>query len=214
MQTNRGFDRGRLARVLVLSLVSVFFLLPARQVQHERWPIKTSYGDATKNPKKISLDVLGKLPVPQGVTWKKYSDRLIPGTFGGYKEGDFVEMAAWLHLAAFSTDDSDYHLQVTGFRDKGDSCIIVEIPDPRNTASRTIKSHWQDARAFVESLCGGMRPSEDGTVFKDAIYVKVTGQLFYDASHKDPGSRGKGKMVARTSWEIHPVWTIAAMRYR
>jgi len=62
-------------------------------------------------------------------------------------------------------------------------------------------------------------PSDRGTMIPGTVYVKITGQLFYDAIHAgqmrnlDPakrryrGKKGDGPipMHSYTAWEIHPV---------
>ena len=50
----------------------------------------------------------------------------------------------------------------------------------------------------------GKAPSESGRIVKP-VYVKVTGQLFYDDAHVGQPPRGKKKMQAATLWEVHPV---------
>jgi hypothetical protein len=177
-------------------------------VKHERWSIKTSLENYGGNPTEIGIAVLAGLPAPKDAKLHEYNNKKLSGVFDGFKEGEFVETVAWLHLAAFSKDDSDYHLQITGDRISGNNCVIVEIPDPRNARSEIVRNRWKADRAFIDSLCHSRRPSEAGTIFKKAVRVRVTGQLFYDLSHGNPASRGKKKMKAVTSWEIHPVLTI------
>ena len=98
---------------IVIITVWIFF---EQAGAHERWKIKTSYAVAPGNAKTIAVRVLDKLgePLPgQAKSLTKYAAKLLPGTINGFKEGDFVQTTAWLHLAAFSADDSDYHLQMT-----------------------------------------------------------------------------------------------------
>ena len=40
------------------------------------------------------------------------------------------------------------------------------------------------------------------------VYVKVTGQLFFDAVHLNEKPRGKKGMHSYTEWELHPVMNI------
>lgn len=201
---------GRSAVLFVIIIASLG--VSRKPVTHERWPIKTSLENYRANPTEIGIAVLAGLPAPKDAKLRDYNDKRLPGMFGGYKEGEFVATIGWLHLAAFSKDDSDYHLQITGERLNGNNCVIVEIPDPRNAGSLVTRNHWKVDRAFIDSLCRSRRPSEAGSVFKKAVRVRVTGQLFYDLSHGNPASRGKKKMKAITSWEIHPVWTITLVK--
>jgi hypothetical protein len=200
----------RYFRVLIaLCLVAVSTGFSGRPRSHERWAIKTTYDEAPGHAHTIELAALMKLPSPRNVTVTRYNRRLIGGSFGGFREGEFVGTTGWLHLAAFSSDDSDYHLQVTSTKQSGNNCVIVEIPDPRNAASPAIRAQWSAERKSIDYLCGGKRPPEAGKILSPPVQVRITGQLFYDISHKNPKSRGKRMMKAATSWEIHPVWTIS-----
>lgn len=197
-------------RWILAVVIIVPWLHSAPATKHERWKIKTSYAVAPVTAKTINLSTLETLgePLPgQPKPVSKYAATLLPGKFHGFKEGDFVQTTAWLHLAAFSADDSDYHLQVTRSKTSGNNCVIVEIPDPRNAPNKETRTQWENARKFIDSLCGNKRPSEGGKPV-GPLHVRVTGQLFYDLSHETPGSRGKNGMKAITSWEVHPVWKI------
>jgi hypothetical protein len=52
-------------------------------------------------------------------------------------------------------------------------------------------------------------PTQGGNVMQGEAYVQATGQLFFDSSHASPGDpgggRGKKKMKAGTTWELHPL---------
>lgn len=203
------FKRRALLLIVIFISLSGFSGKPKT---HERWGIKTSYAEPTENPQTVDIKVLMHLKAPAKklhLDVNNFYDKLIPGTYGGFKEGAFIKTTGWLRLAAYSIDDDDYHLQISSSRTNTKSCAIIEIPDPANAKNYTVKSRWKQGRAFIDSLLGGKTPpKEPKHLMSKPVQVEVTGQLFYDLSHTDPGSRGKAGMKATSSWEIHPVWTI------
>lgn len=56
----------------------------------------------------------------------------------------------------------------------------------------------------MEKVLQGVTPSGSGTVV-EPVFVKVTGQLFYDDAHVGDPPRGKKNMKAATLWELHPL---------
>jgi hypothetical protein len=199
----------------VLLLIAIFVSaagFSGKPKTHERWGIKTSYAQPTNNPQTIDIKVLMRLKAPVKslhLDVHNFYDKFIPGTYSGFKEGAFVKTTGWLHLAAYSTDDDDYHLQINDSKTNLKTCAIIEIPDPVNTHDASVKEHWKQGREFVDSVLGVKSPpKEPKHLLSKPVQVEVTGQLFYDLSHTNPGSRGKAKMKATSSWEIHPVWTI------
>ena len=200
-------------RIFTLVLGLSIIVGHAQPVQHERWAIKTSYRKQGGETKQIKLSTLLKLGTPElksGEREKDYAEKVFTQKFKGFAEGDFVETSGWLHFILYSDDDDDYHVQISGKSNNGNNCVIVEIPKPSNAGDASSRAHWTRARAFIDSLNGGKSAPKAGKPLKHPIHVVVRGQLFYDLSHKDPGSRGRGGMKAKTSWEIHPVWEIRA----
>ncbi len=62
----------------------------------------------------------------------------------------------------------------------------------------------------------GQEPAIPATVIDKGIYVKVEGQLFYDANHsegrKPKASPNHFQMHSYTPWEIHPVTHIELLK--
>ncbi len=157
-----------------------------------------------------------------------YPDKGIPvKVSGNLKEGDIVTTEGYIHLVALekasgNKRDGDYHIQLTLSPVWGDSCFIVEIPYSEFAAAN-IKEQCESVRAFIrDELLNGRNPSSRGSIIQSDVYVRVTGQLFYDAIHAktmrnpDPSKRTyRGKkgnqatpMHSYTAWEIHPVISI------
>jgi hypothetical protein len=206
---------GRMWALLInASLLWIAPLLSAQNVEHERWPIKTSYHKLTDSPQKIKLSTLRSLKTPtllNNEKQKDYNGKLLPGVFKGFQEGDFVETTGWIHYILHETDD-DYHIQVSGSSKNGGKCVIVEIPDPVNGKNADTRRHWTAGRAFVDSLNKG-KPAPKGGKKIGPVFVRIRGQLFYDLSHSPNEKRGRGDMPAGTIWEIHPVWEIQKAKY-
>ncbi len=176
----------------------------------ERWPIKTSAHEMNEAPKDIPLDSLIALADPPEVRKNdpRYQDAFIPAfrNSGNLEEGAMVRVEGWLHLVAYETD-GDFHIQVSDNRNSGDHCLVVEVPYPSYVKSApNLKKLCASARSYIKkNILNAKDPSPSGTVLKDAVYVTVTGQLFYDDSHVGDRPRGKKGMHAATLWEIHPV---------
>ncbi len=184
----------------------------------DRWSVKTSIG--TGKSKKVALADLLQLPLLDAqYNDRTYATSLIPVAQqpGGIKEGDIITTTGYLRLVALEDDsktgeDGDYHIQLTTTYQSTDSCFIVEIPYSDFIKNTMLKDSANGRRAFVrDRLLKGKEPSRTGSVMQSAVYVKVTGQLFYDAIHaaqmkgSNPMYRGKKGMHSYTAWELHPV---------
>lgn len=194
----------------------------------DRWRIKVSAENFISNDdaKPVSLKKLLALPLLD----KKYSTGdfdsvLIPKKLNSLKEGDIISTEGYLHLVALekASDthrDGDYHIQITLHPQWTDSCFIVEIPYEEFASNDDLKPLFQKGRTFIRKRLlhdENKEPSTSGNVMQSEVYVKVTGQLFYDAIHakdmrkgKFRGKKGKMKkaMHSYTAWEIHPVTKI------
>jgi hypothetical protein len=187
----------------------------------ERWSIKTSVLSHSK-PKPIKIEDLLKLPAPVDRFDKKLYeyDRikdsvLCDGVY--FKEGDIVTTKGYVHLVALECDeekkDGDYHIQVLPGSDWTDSCLIVEVPYPEFIKKDAIlKLKVEKAREFVyDVLLKGKNRNTKGKALSPPVYVKITGQLFFDGVHLGGFPRGKEDpelkkpMKSYTCWEIHPV---------
>lgn len=194
----------------------------------DRWEVKTGIAHLGM-PKKVALGKLLALPLlDEEYNDTNYPDKLIPVTVSNnLHEGDIITTEGYLHLVALekasgNKRDGDYHIQLTLSPEWGDSCFIVEIPYP-DFAAANIKEHCGNARSFIrEELLNDKNPSTRGSIMQGDVYVRVTGQLFYDAIHAktmrnpDPAKRTyRGKkgsqatpMHSYTAWELHPVTKI------
>ena len=191
----------------------------------DRWSVKTSISN-TANAKNVTLDKLLSLPLlDKQYSDVTYPDKLIPVSVGGkLKEGDIITTSGYLHLVALekasgTNKDGDYHIQLTLNPEWSDSCFIVEIPYSEFAAS-SIKDKCDKGREYIRTkLLKGKEPSTGGSVMQHPVYVRVTGQLFYDAIHAkgmrgaNPSYRGKRggqptAMHSYTAWELHPVTQI------
>ena len=207
----------RLAVSLFLS-VSVSAVTAAAPLKPgvERWPIKTSVapGADLAHPKQIAFPDLVSLEDPPGVTHNdsRYQSNLIPPfeNSENLKEGDIVSTTGWIHLVAGEAD-GDFHIQVSDSKSSGNRCLIVEVPkdDPAFESDEKLRARCSKVRKFItEKVLLGATPSESGTVIKEPVFVKVTGQLFFDDAHVGDKPRGKKGMKAATLWELHPVTDI------
>ena len=85
--------------------------------------------------------------------------------------------------------------------------MIVEVPYPTYVKSApNLKKLCATVRSYIKKkILANKEPGTSGTVIKKAVYVTVTGQLFYDDSYVGDAPRGKRGMHAATLWELHPV---------
>jgi hypothetical protein len=206
--------RKRIQSITAL-LTVCFVLLPAQKPKGmkpgvERWPIKTSAHNMQETPRVISFDSLIALSDPPGVKKNdsRFQDAFIPSfhNSAGLHEGETVRVSGWLHLIAYETD-GDYHIQISNSETSGDHCLIVEVPYPTYVKSApNLKKLCAAVRSYIKKkILANKEPGTSGTVIKKAVYVTVTGQLFYDDSHVGDVPRGKRGMHAATLWELHPV---------
>lgn len=199
----------------------------------ERWGIKVNAEklSTNKNAKYVHLSQLLVLPLlGSDYSAKKYDTMLIPEKVGELKEGDIISTKGYLHLVALENAsgthrDGDYHIQLTMHPEWSDSCFIVEIPYEEFVSNPELKALCSKNRLFIRTRLlhnANKQPSGGGNIMQSEVYVKITGQLFYDASHAgqmanpDPSKRSyRGKkgnsptpMHSYTAWEIHPVTNI------
>lgn len=222
------------------SKISILFLLLVFKMHSQtgldvesgvdRWEIKTTAENYESNSKSkhVSLKKLLTLPLlAKEYSTDEYSNVLIPKMVGTLKEGDIIYTEGYLHLVALerasdTKKDGDYHIQLTQNPEWSDSCFIVEIPYSEFVSNKELKELCDKNRKFIRERLlkdENKEPGSSGNIMKSTVYVKVTGQLFYDAIHasqmrnSDPkkrkyrGKKGKEKteMHSYTAWEIHPV---------
>ena len=109
---------------------------------------------------------------------------------------------------------------LTGEEVENDGIVDFDIHYIEFVKNKELKDLCDKNRLFIRKriLKDELKdPSVSGNVMKGTAYVKVTGQLFYDAVHastmrnKNPDKnkyRGKKGMTSYTAWEIHPVTDI------
>lgn len=203
-----------------LSLVALIFTCYAQDLEPgvSRWSIKTSL-PASPAKKKADLETLLQLQDPVHHKNEAPKDARITKSIHGFKEGNLVTTKGYLILVALERDnktkrDGDYHVQLRTTSDQGDSCFIVEVPFPDFIQDPDLKTQCEIVRNFIQrKLLKGKEPGTGGNIMQHPVYVKITGQLFFDAEHLiatgSTASRGKKGMKSYTCWEIHPVTSIA-----
>ena len=212
-------------------LICVSFISSVEQFNpgKERWPVKTSV--VSFHPvKEISLHELLELPSPlqkyTKIDREEYQDERMPAEVGKHKlkEGDIITTYGYILLAAVEQDkngtDGDYHVQIRLTPDWDDSCFIVEATYPpfikRNNALHD--SCTKVREFFDKNILKGRKKVCYGSDDALSPYVKITGQLFFDAHHLTTAPRGKQnsvtkeKMKSYTCWELHPIVSIAFAR--
>jgi hypothetical protein len=181
----------------------------------ERWTVKTSIVDHAQK-KKVPINDLLALPNPVDQEDSKYDTTRIPFPVGSrhLKEGEIVTTTAWLHLVALEDDsknhrDGDYHIQIRNSPEWADSCLVVEVPYSEFVHDPSLAEQCSKVRQFIkDNLLKGKEPGIKGNKLDHAVYVTITGQLFFDLPHVKGNPRGKRGMKSYTPWEIHPITAI------
>lgn len=214
-------------RRLSIALLALPLLVAAADVKPgspvSRWSIKTSLPDGTDLSRPgtaLSLDDMLALPPAAESRTKEYQDKRYPKTAGAKAgEGDIVHTTGWIRLVA-GEPDGDFHIQITTTLDTFDNCLVIEVPRDDSAfvaQSPEVLSAARTVRDFViTQLLKGQDPTGKVMVIGKA-YVEVAGQLFFDSEHQAAMAKGvyRGKSIhgrqlpSRTSWEIHPITSIA-----
>jgi len=128
---------------------------------------------------------------PPPKSTKTFDKILIPDPPQGstLHEGDIVRTTGWLYLIAWenkSGGDSDYHMQLATSKTDGNNCVVVEVPDPdvswrTDVRPESLPSSAPDAGSQAPARSGLGKFREK---MNSPVHVTVTGQLFYDTSHK------------------------------
>jgi hypothetical protein len=185
----------------------------------ERWAVKTSlvtHPDTVN----VSIDELLALPNPVAQASARHDSVRIPIPVGPrrLKEGDIVTTTAWLLLVALEDDyynhrDGDYHIQIRNSPEWADSCLVTEVPYPEFVRDPKLAEQSNKVRQFIRvNLLQGKEPGRRGNKLEHAVYVSITGQLFFDLPHVKGNPRGKRGMKSYTPWEIHPITSIKFAR--
>lgn len=177
----------------------------------DRWKIKTTIMSSPKK-RPITFDELFDFEDPISSYHKHVIDtRRIPTVIGDeFQEGNLVTITGWIHLVALERGsdhkDGDYHIQVLDGPTWKSGCLIVEVPYPDFVTDPVLKEHCRKIRETIRvKMLDNKNPPVRGKRLKNPFHVRITGQLFFDASHLGKDPRGKLKMLARNCWEIHPL---------
>jgi hypothetical protein len=205
------------------TLIAIFILLSSGHLQSqqhlapgvERWAIKTSI-PSHPNRKTVPLSAILTLPNPISQEDPQFETKRIPIACGAdsLREGALITTTGWLHLVALEDDqhthrDGDYHMQIRTSAEWGDSCLVIEVPFSDFVSNQTLARQCGAVRTFIkEKILNGREPGTKGNKLSHAVYVKIKGQLFFDAPHVKGNPRGKRGMKSYTPWEINPVYSI------
>jgi hypothetical protein len=174
-------------------------------------------GSDLAHPVHVPLTYLLTLSDPVAPVTKndsRYSKTLIPPFDNPQhlKEGDIVQTEGWVYLVATESNDCEYHIQIANDSLHGSPCTVVEVakPDAKSIKDPTVRAKAKSVRLIIlHNLVNGNEPAGgSGTLLKHPVYVRVTGQLFYDDFHIGTPPRGKRGMKAANLWELHPVVAI------
>lgn len=215
-----GSQRRRASLVMLWLLACTW----AEAQQHlapgvERWTIKTSVV-AHLQRKSVSLQELLSLPDPIDHEERVYDTTRIAVVVGprNLREGQMVTTTGWIHLVALEDDsrshrDGDYHIQIRNSPAWSDSCLIIEVPLREFVADSALGRKCGEVRDFVrQNLLKGKEPGTRGNVIEHPVFVRITGQLFFDLPHVKGPPRGRRMMKSYTPWEIHPVTSMRFAR--
>jgi hypothetical protein len=181
----------------------------------DRWKIKTSLMHA---PKKRAITIADVIDLDDPISNYHKSEvdtRRIPTVVGDeYQEGNLVTLTGWIHLVALERDgtehkDGDYHIQILDGPKWKSGCLIVEVPYPDFVNDPVLKEQCRKIRESIRvNMLDNKNPPVKGKRLRKAVHVRITGQLFFDASHLGDKPRGKMKMLSHTCWEIHPITSL------
>ena len=213
--------------LLALSILILTVVILAQELKPgvARWNIKVSVmsGAASKKPAPLTVKQFKELDAPAFDPKAFKTKRMRSAGATGLQEGDMVKVEhAWVQIVALEKNsegvDGDYHIQINEDRTNRDECVIVEVPYEDFAPNATLAKKYGTVRSTIrDKFFAGKEPgsSAKGACLKHPVEVTLTGQLFYDATHKPSadkpgGGRGKGgcKQNAATIWEIHPVLTM------
>jgi hypothetical protein len=184
-------------------------------VGKDRWTVKTEAPATSSRATPIAMDTFATLPAPAmvrtHVKGAKTSEVRYPDLIsGGLHEGELVRITGWVRFIKLSSDDCDYHIQVTPDTSDTSGMVIVEIPDgdAKHEADTALRAEFETARdTMVPDLHLKRPPGTSGSRIGKA-YMTFEGALFFDAPHYPHcDKRGVG-MAAATCWEIHPVTAV------
>jgi hypothetical protein len=149
------------------------------------------------------------------------------------REGDLVRTVAFIddpHAADLGGDppgeDVNCHQPDAAGNDIHINLVETPAPPkPLRTDSAEVKKQKREARnaalckAIVAEMIPHFRPDAFDPVFlaaiaKQKLPVRISGQLFFDASHRPCNNDGPQDSSVRGSlWEIHPIYTLDVCKH-
>jgi hypothetical protein len=214
---------------VILITISTYVCSQGFNPGKERWPVKTNVTHF-RPVKEIGLQELLHLPVPILKYSKnlrdEYQDQRFHDTVGKHhlREGDIITTYGYILLAAVEKDkngeDGDYHVQIRTSSKWADSCLVIEATYPSFiTGNKALQDSCRKVRDFFDRyILKGKKKACFGNDGTSAPYVRITGQLFFDAFHMNTQPRGKQNCITKermksyTCWEIHPIMAIGFIR--
>ena len=194
----------RAALVLAGSLSSAPLAAQACREPHYRWTQKTDTSLAARSSELTSVTAILTAWAPPHLASR---DRCAPRTG---RELRVYRLTAWVRRVEKVKDDGDWHIELTERADSpADSCIVVEVPDPRYSR------RYGQARAALDSLLGERNIGRRGVLDRPAR-VRIAGAAFFDGQHRRggrgsdeiDGEHGRCNSSVRALWEIHPVYRV------
>ena len=177
----------------------------------ERWTVKIAAPVATHRTRHLDPTTLAALPVPKEAA--TYQGRMLDRRYAssirtGLHEGDLATVRGWVQRIKTSSDDCDYHVELTPSQHDLHGMVIVELPpaDSIHILDSSLRAQVAAARALLrQQLRLSGEPSRHGNAIGGRAYMEFSGALFFDGIHSPHCElRGSGAGAA-TCWELHPV---------
>jgi hypothetical protein len=111
-------------------------------------------------------------------------------------------------VATKKETDNDYHLILATTPNGDGPYLTAEVSGLSRLGTPQDKAALAAARGQYRDILSNKMPGARYVILDPPLAVTVIGSLFYDMDH-EPGVVGTGDYVPATSWEIHPVTTIA-----
>jgi hypothetical protein len=169
----------------------------------DRKAAKTSIVPSNPEAQAGIESLLGSLPSDQ--TMMALNIPKDPGSQRVAQERRVVTVPALIY-AASKEQDNDFHL-ILGDANAADTGKFMNAEISGLPAGQ-FRQPLQVPRQAFRDFFGANLPGRFYSVFTPPIPVTVAGSLFYDVDHP-PGEVGPTGLKPQTSWEIHPISTIA-----
>ncbi|HUK29891.1 MAG TPA: hypothetical protein VLV89_02185 [Candidatus Acidoferrum sp.] len=167
-------------------------------------------GADPNQPRVLTFAEFASIPEPPGVTKNdpRYEKQRIPAFPNplGVKEGDVVKVRGYLQVVTLM-GDGDYNFHFTATASSPDRYAVVEIPDDDDVADKKLRPLVESARdALKRQALSGKDPARTpGSTISPALYVEITGQLFFSDNHVgDQPNPDRQGFYRATNWQIHP----------